>query len=133
MDSKWFYVTSTRLLRVTHHNSRRDVNIAKAKLTADSGDGPVAADAGGVSVQLEHEGPHVGVVVGVGGGDVDPGLGTGALTHLGLSGQQHGRVVVHVNQEDLEGSRPAGLRRAWGGGGEQRKEETAKSRDDMVR
>jgi len=78
--------------------------------TAEAGDGPVAADAGGEGRQLEDEGPHVGVGVGVGRRDVDPGVGAGQRAHLGLPGDQHRGVVVHVDQVDLEGPRPAGLR-----------------------
>lgn len=80
-------------------------------ITAQSGNGPVAADAGRKRRQLEDKRPDVGVGVSVRSCDVDPRVGACALAHLGLPGYQHWWVVVHVNQVDLEGSRPAGLRR----------------------
>ncbi len=81
-------------------------------LTAESGYGPVAANAGRKRRQLEDKGPYVWVCVSVRGCDVDPGVGARTLAHLGLPGYQHRCVVVHVNQVNLEGSCPAGLRRA---------------------
>lgn len=80
--------------------------------TVEPGNGPVAANAGGERRQLKDKGPHVGVGVGVGGCDVDLGVWARALAHLGLPGHQHRRVVVHIDQVDLKGSCPAGLRRA---------------------
>lgn len=79
------------------------------QFTVEPGDGPVAADAGGEGRQLEDEGPHVGVGVGVRGRDVDPGVGPRPLAHLGLAGHQHGGVVVDVDQVDLQGPGAAGL------------------------
>lgn len=87
---------------------------AERLVTAESGNSPVAANAGRKRRQLEDKGPYVGVGVGVRGCDVDPGVGARTLAHLGLPGYQHRRVVVNIDQVDLEGSRPAGLRRAWG-------------------
>lgn len=86
---------------------------ARRLITAESGNSPVAANAGRKRGQLEDKWPYVGVGVSVGGCDVDPGVGACTLAHLGLPGYQHRCVVIHVNQVDLEGSCPAGLRWAW--------------------
>lgn len=80
--------------------------------TVKSGNSPVAANAGWKRRQLEDKGPYIGVGVSVRGCDVDPGVGPSTLTHLSLSRYQHRRIVVHIDQVDLKGSRPAGLRRA---------------------
>lgn len=80
--------------------------------TIKSGNSPVAANTGRKRRQLEDKGTHIGVGVSVRGCDVDPGVGTGTLTHLGLPGYQHRCIVIHIDQVDLKGSRPAGLRRA---------------------
>lgn len=81
-------------------------------ITTEPGNSPVAANTGRERRQLEDKGPHVGVGVGVRGCDVDPGVGARTLAHLRLPGYQHRRVVVHVNQVDLQGARAAGLRRS---------------------
>lgn len=81
-------------------------------ITIESGNSPVAANAGRKRRQLEDKGPNVGVGVCVRGCDVDPGVGPRTLAHLGLPGYQHRGVVVHIDKVDLEGSCPAGLRRA---------------------
>lgn len=72
--------------------------------------GPVASDTGGEGRQLEDERTHVGVGVRICSGDVDPRVGTRVIAHLGLPGDQHRRVVVHVDQIDLERSCSAGWR-----------------------
>lgn len=81
-------------------------------ITAKSGNSPVAANSSRNRGQLEDEGPHIGVGICIRGRHVNPGVGACALAHLGLTRYQHGCVVVHVDQVDLEGSRPTGLRRA---------------------
>lgn len=81
-------------------------------ITTEPGNSPVAANAGRERRQLEDKGPNIGVSVGVGGCDVDPRVGARTLAHLRLPGYQHRRVVVHVDQVDLQGARPACLRRA---------------------
>lgn len=81
--------------------------------TVKSRNGPVASDGVGVRRQLEDERPDVGVGVGVCSGDVDPGVGTRAVAHLSLTGDQHRRVVVDVDQVDLERPRSARWRRPW--------------------
>lgn len=81
--------------------------------TVKPGNGPVASDAGGERRQLEDERPHVGVGVRIRSRDVDPGVGTRAIAHLSLPGDQHRRVVVHVDQIDLDRSCSTGGRRAW--------------------
>lgn len=83
------------------------------RFTVKPGNGPVASDTGGERRQLEDERPHVGVGVRIRSGDVDPGVGTRAIAHLSLPGDQHRRVVVYVDQIDLERSCSAGWRRAW--------------------
>lgn len=96
---------------------RKIAQMAIVLFTVKSGNGPVASDAGGERWQLEDERPDVGVGVRICGGDVDPGVGPRAVAHLSLAGDQHRRVVVHVDQVDLERSRSAGRRRPWRGGG----------------
>lgn len=91
-----------------HHKYSTD--IVERLITTESGNGPVATDAGGKGRQLEDKRPHVGVRVSVRGGDIYPGVRARPLAHLGLPGYQHRRVVVHVDQVYLKGSRPAGLR-----------------------
>lgn len=83
-------------------------------ITAQSGDGPVPADAGRKRRQLEDKRPDVGLGVGVRSRDVDSGVGPGSLADLRLLGYQHGSVVVDVNQVDLERPGPAGLGRTCG-------------------
>lgn len=78
--------------------------------TVQPRNGPVASDAAGKACQLEDERSYVGVGVRVRSGDVDPRVGTRVIAHLGLPGDHHRRVVVHVDQIDLERSCSAGWR-----------------------
>lgn len=87
---------------------------AQCWCTIKSGNCPVAANAGRERRQLEDKGTHIWVGVSIRGCDVDPGVGTRTLTHLGLPGYEHGCIVIHIDQIDLKGSCPTGLRRAWG-------------------
>lgn len=86
---------------------------AAFRFTVEPRNGPVASDAGGERWQLEDERPDVGVGVRICSGDVDPGVGTRAVAHLSLTGDQHRRVVVDVDQVDLERPRPARRGRPW--------------------
>lgn len=79
--------------------------------TAQPGNGPVSSNACRKRRQLEDKRPYVGVGISIGSCDVDPRVGACSFAHLCLPGYQHGRVVVYVDQVDLEGSCPAGLGR----------------------
>ena len=53
-------------------------------------------------MQVEAEGPAVGHLVCVGGGDIDEVAVATTLADLGLAGEHGWRVVVHVRQVDLQ-------------------------------
>lgn len=103
----WCY-PSQRSLKYLHCKWKEFVGF-----TVKPRNGPVASDTGGKRRQLEDERPNVGVSVPIRSGDVDPGVGTWAIAQLSLPGDQLWRIVVHVDQIDLERSCSAGWRRAW--------------------
>lgn len=104
----FFYTTWVYILNSSCVNDK-----VEHLVTTQPGDGPVAANAGGKRWQLEDKWPHVGVSISVWCSDVDPGVRACTFTHLGLPGNQHWSVVIHIDQVDLEGSCPTGLRGTW--------------------
>lgn len=87
----------------------------RAPFTIEPCDGPVLPHCRWHTWQLEDEGPHVGVDVGVGGRDVDD-IEVGLLADLRLLGQQLRGVVVDVDQVDLQSARAAGRGNSCTGG-----------------
>lgn len=126
-DAEWPYINPPYLLV----SNCIEENVQHL-FTTQSGNGPVTANAGRKRRQFEDKGPNVGVGVSVRGRDVNLGVGARALAHLGLLGYQHWRVVVHIDQVDLEGSCPAGLRRAWGEVRENRRGKRIKGGDGEI-
>lgn len=68
---------------------------------------PVAAHVRGAVGQLEGEGPGVRGQVRVAGCEVD-GVGVRLLAHFHLRGEHVRRVVVYIEQVNLESARPTG-------------------------
>lgn len=124
-DAEWSYITHTPspvppifYFTMTHFKVKYLWNEwcqdnVQHLITTESGNGPVAADAGGKRRQLKDKGANIGVGISVRGCDIDPGVWACALTHLGLPGYQHWWVVVHIDQVDLKSACPAGLWRTW--------------------
>lgn len=82
-----------------------------AFLTIDSGDGPVAADDGGVKRQLEDEGTDVGIGVCIHSCDVDR-VHVGSFADLSIVRNEGWSVIVHVYEKYLQRSCATGRRRA---------------------
>lgn len=83
-------------------------------LTTEPCDGPVSSDVCGPVGQLEREWSGVGVEVSVQRCDVDA-VRLGFLAHLSLLGVDVRRVVVDVQQGDLQGTCTARWWDAWMG------------------
>lgn len=78
-----------------------------APFTIEPCDGPVLPHCRWHTWQLEDEGPHVGIDVGVGGRDVDD-IQVWLLADLRLLWQQLRSIVIDVDQVDLQSARATG-------------------------
>lgn len=80
-------------------------------LTIDSGDGPVAADDGGVQRQLKDEGTDIRLGVCIHRRDVDR-VHVGSFTNLSIMRNKRRSIVVHIYEKYLQRSCATGRGRA---------------------